>query len=63
MARLKRRAARKAVKVTARHAAHGAAAKARRSPARSLVLFWAGAGFGASATCVAVKLRPSPSRP
>ena len=47
MAKIKTRAARKAAKVTARHAAHGVVSKARRSPARSLALFMTGAGTGA----------------
>ena len=47
MAKIKTRAARKAAKLTARHAAHGVVPKTRRSPARSLALFITGAGTGA----------------
>ena len=62
MAKIKSRAARKAAKLTARHAAHGVASKARRSPARSLALFVTGAGTGAALAVVTSRLlSPAPN--
>lgn len=43
---IKRRLARKAVKTTAKHSAHGAASKLKREPARAGALLGAGALIG-----------------
>lgn len=47
---LRRRGAKKAAKVTAKHAVHGTTAKAKRRPVRSLVLLAVGAAIGAAIT-------------
>jgi hypothetical protein len=61
MAKIKTRAARKAAKITARHAAHGVVSKTRRSPARSAALFATGAGTGAVLALLTSRLlSPSP---
>ena len=61
MAKLKSRAARKAAKMTARHAAHGVVSKTTRSPVRSLPLFVSGAGAGAAVALLTTRLlSPSP---
>ena len=61
MAKIKTRAARKAAKLTARHAAHGVVSKTTRSPARSLTLFVTGAGTGAVLALLTSRLlSPSP---
>jgi hypothetical protein len=44
---VKTKLARKAVKTTAKHTAHGAFSKAERKPLRSLTLLAVGAGIGA----------------
>ena len=46
---VKGKLARKAVKSTARHTARGTAAKAKRSPLRSLTLLGIGGALGAAA--------------
>lgn len=51
---LRRRGAKKAAKITARHAVHGTTAKAKRRPLRSLVLLAIGAAVGAAATRLAI---------
>jgi hypothetical protein len=53
MTKIKTRAARKAAKATARHAAHGAVAKGRRRPIRSMALLGAGAAVGTTAGWIA----------
>ena len=61
MAKIKSRAARKAAKLTARHAAHGVVSKTTRSPARGLTLFVTGAGAGAVLAVLTTRLlSPSP---
>lgn len=59
MPQMKKRAARKAAKITARHAAHGVVSKGRRSPLRSLVLLGTGAGVGATTAWLAARRRPA----
>jgi len=49
MKSIKQTLARKAVKSTARHSAHGAAAKLQRSPLRTATLLGIGAAAGALA--------------
>lgn len=44
---IKQKLARKAVKTTAKHTAHGAASKLKREPARAATLLGAGALIGA----------------
>lgn len=63
MSTIRRRAARKAAKATARHAAHGAVARGRRKPLRSVALLGAGAGLGAAAGWIAGRHRPGPPAP
>jgi hypothetical protein len=61
MAKIKTRAARKAAKLAARHAARGVVSKTRRSPARSLTLFVTGAGTGAVLALLTTRLlSPAP---
>lgn len=43
---MKQKVARKAVKKTAKHTAHGAASKLKRTPLRSTALLGLGAAFG-----------------
>lgn len=61
MPQMKKRAARKAAKLTAKHAAHGVVSKGRRSPLRSVVLLGTGAGLGAAAAWVAAARRHAPA--
>lgn len=49
MAKVKKKLARKAVKSTAKHTAHGAAAKLKREPLRSATLLTVGGAVGAFA--------------
>ena len=49
MPKLKKTAARKAAKMTAKHTVHGTASKAKRQPLRSTTLLAVGAAFGAVA--------------
>ena len=61
MSKIKKRAARKAAKFTARHAAHDVVSRTRRSPARSVTLFITGAGTGAAlALATSRLLSPAP---
>jgi len=59
---VKGKLARKAVKSTARHTARGTAAKAKRSPLRSLTLLGIGGALGAAAGWLAGRktLIPTP---
>ena len=59
MAKIKSLTARKAAKLTARHAAHGVVSKATRSPIRSLTLFVSGAGTGAALALLTTRLLAS----
>lgn len=47
MSAIKSTIARKAVKATAKHTAHGTASKVRRNPARAVTLLGIGGVFGA----------------
>jgi ElaB/YqjD/DUF883 family membrane-anchored ribosome-binding protein len=65
---IKQKFARKAVKKTAKHTAHGAASKLRRTPMRSTTLVGLGAAFGIVAGWLlgrtkngADSVRPTPS--
>jgi hypothetical protein len=49
MPKIKKRLARKAVKSTAKHTAHGTAAKLRREPRRTVTLLGVGGAIGALA--------------
>jgi hypothetical protein len=49
MSAIKSTIARKAVKATAKHTARGAAARAKRSPARAVTLLGLGGAHGANA--------------
>lgn len=53
MPEIKKTLTRKAAKVAARHTAHGAASKLRRSPARTLTLLGLGGALGALAGWIA----------
>jgi hypothetical protein len=57
MAKLKTRAARKAAKVSAKHAIHGTVAKSRRAPFRSGALVALGASLGAAVGWLAARTR------
>lgn len=59
---LRRRGAKKAAKVTAKHVVHGTTSKAKRRPLRSLLLLAIGAAIGAAATRRATGSGP-PSQP
>jgi len=54
---LKKRVARKAVKSTAKHTAHGTASKLKRSPARAVTLLGIGAAAGGLAAWLAARTR------
>ena len=58
---VKGKLARKAVKSTARHTARGTAAKAKRSPLRSLTLLGIGGALGAAAGWLAGRRAPIPT--
>jgi hypothetical protein len=53
---LKKKIARKAVKTTAKHTAHGAASKLKREPMRTTTLLGLGALIGAAATWILSRL-------
>jgi len=57
MVKLKKRAARKGAKVTARHIVHGAASKTRRAPLRTGGLLSLGGLLGASITLLVARGR------
>ena len=57
MTPIKSRLARKAVKATARHSAHGTVSRLRRNPIRSTVLL----GFGCAAGFLVGRLRGGPA--
>jgi hypothetical protein len=57
MSKIKTRAARKAAKVTAKHAVHGTVAKSRRAPLRTGSLVAAGAVVGAAIAWPAARAR------
>jgi len=61
MSKIKSIAARKAVKATAKHTAHGATSKLRRDPIRATSLLVAGAVFGAVAGWAAGRSSSSPT--
>lgn len=61
MAPVKSLIARKAVKTTAKHTAHGTAAKLRREPLRTATLLGAGAALGACAGWAAGRTGANPS--
>jgi hypothetical protein len=58
---LKTTLARKAVKTTARHTAHGAASKLKRDPMRTSTLLALGAAIGAAAVWLIARLGGSDS--
>jgi hypothetical protein len=61
MSSIKSTIARKAVKATAKHGAHGTAVKLRREPIRATTLLFAGALLGAFAAWTAARTAaPSP---
>lgn len=53
MPKMKKALARKAVKTTARHTAHGTASKLKRNPVRALTLLSLGGALGALAGWIA----------
>jgi hypothetical protein len=55
MSAIKNTLARKAVKATAKHSAHGTASKLRRDPVRALALFGAGGAVGALVGWIAAR--------
>jgi hypothetical protein len=57
---LKKTVARKAIKSTAKHSAHGALAKARREPIRAVTLLGVGCLAGGVAGWVAARSAPAP---
>lgn len=61
MASMKSLAARKTVKATAKHSAHGTASKLRRKPLRTVTLLGAGALVGGFAGWTAGRSSASPS--
>jgi membrane protein YqaA with SNARE-associated domain len=56
MAKIKRKFARKAVKSTAKHTAHGATSKLRRDPLRSATLLAVGCAVGGLAGWMLARL-------
>lgn len=61
MSSIKNTIARKAVKATAKHTAHGTASKLRRDPVRAATLLAVGAGLGAFAGWTAGRSSTAPS--
>lgn len=59
---LRRRGAKKAAKVTAKHVVHGTTSKAKRRPVRSIALLAIGAAIGGVATRAAMG-RGAPDAP
>jgi hypothetical protein len=57
---LKKTIARKAIKTTAKHSAHGALAKAKREPIRAITLLGLGCLAGGMAGWMAARSAPAP---
>jgi hypothetical protein len=57
---MRKKFGKKAAKVTVRHSARGAAAKAKRQPIRSLTLLGAGAAIGAVGGWLLGHRKPAP---
>lgn len=57
MSKLRRRATRKAARMTARHALHGTATRTRRAPFRTGGLLAVGAALGGAAGWLAARTR------
>jgi hypothetical protein len=60
---LKSTVARKAVKATAKHTAHGTASKLKRDPIRATTLLAVGGAFGALAGWLAARRAPAVPTP
>jgi hypothetical protein len=63
MPSIKKSLARKAVKSTAKHTAHGTAAKLKREPARAATLLGVGAAVGALVAWFATRAGAVPATP